>query len=155
LVIIINSASASASEIVAGALSDETYSRATLVGEQSYGKGSVQTITDYPGDGAQMKYTMAYYHLPNGSKVKDRHSMEELGRKDWGIAPNVEIILRSDEIKKMLDIQRDNDVLASASHDDTKTKLTRHDLEEILQSDRQLDVAILVARAKIIEAGLQ
>jgi hypothetical protein len=98
---------------------------------------------------------MAYYHLPNGSKVKDRHAMEKLGRKDWGIMPDVKIELRSDEIKKMLDIQRDNDVLASASHDDAKAKLTRHGLEEILQADRQLAVAILIARAKIIGSGLQ
>lgn len=154
LVVIINSASASASEIVAGALADKTYSRATLVGEQSYGKGSVQTITGYPGDGAQLKYTMAYYHLPDGSKVKDRHSMEKIGRKDWGIMPDVEISLRSDESRKMLDIQRDNDVLAAANHDDTKAKLTRHSLEEILQADRQLAVAILIARAKLIESGL-
>jgi len=154
LVIIINGASASASEIVAGALADKTYSRATLVGRQSYGKGSVQTITNYPGDGAQLKYTMSYYHLPDGSKVKSRYSMEKLGRKDWGIMPDVKIELRSDEIRKMSDIQRDNDVLASASHDDTKTKLTRHGLEEILQADRQLAVAILVAKAKIIGSGL-
>ena len=66
LVILINSASASAAEIVAGALADKAYCRATLVGQQSYGKGSVQTITGYPGGGAQLKYTMAYYHLPGG-----------------------------------------------------------------------------------------
>jgi carboxyl-terminal processing protease len=154
LVVIINSGSASASEIVAGALADKTYSRATLVGEQSYGKGSVQTITGYPGDGSQLKYTMAYYHLPDGSKVKSRYAMEKLGRKDWGIMPDVKIELRSDEIRKMGDVQRDNDVLASASHDDTKTKLARHGLEEILQADRQLAVAILVAKAKIIGSGL-
>jgi carboxyl-terminal processing protease len=162
LVVIINSASASASEIVAGALADKTYSRATLVGEQSYGKGSVQTITGYPGDGSQLKYTMAYYHLPDGSKVRDRYSMEKLGRKDWGIMPDVKIKLRSDEIRKMIDIQHDNDVLAapSASYearegDENKSKLTRHSLEEILQADRQLAVAVLVAEAKLIESGLQ
>ncbi len=155
LVILINSASASASEIVAGALADETYRRAVLVGQQSYGKGSVQTITGYPGGGAQLKYTMAYYHLPDGSKVKDRYAMEKLGRKDWGIMPNVLIELTGEEIKKMIDIQRDNDVLASASHDDSKSKLERHGLTETLQADPQLDVAILVAKAKLIESGLE
>ncbi|MBN1787317.1 MAG: S41 family peptidase [Sedimentisphaerales bacterium] len=152
LVVMINSSSASAAEIVAGALSDKTYSRATLVGEQSYGKGSVQTVTSYPGDGSQLKYTMAYYHLPDGSKVKSRYAMEKLGRTDWGIMPDVKIELRSDESKEMLDVQRDNEVLASAVHDDTKTKLARHGLEEILEADRQLAVAILVAKAKLIGA---
>jgi carboxyl-terminal processing protease len=155
LVILINSASASASEIVAGALADKTYSRATLVGQQSYGKGSVQTITVYPGGGAQLKYTMAYYHLPSGEKVKDHFAMEKLGKKDWGIMPNVKIEVRSDEIKKMMDIQRDNDVLASAEHDENKSKLTRHSLAEILQADCQLAAAVLVAKAKLVESGPQ
>lgn len=154
LVILINSASASASEIVAGALADKTYNRATLVGQQSYGKGSVQTVTGYPGGGAQLKYTMAYYHLPDGSKVKDRFVMEKADRKDWGIMPNVEVELNSDEIKKMIDIQRDNDVLASAEHHKNKPKLKRHSLEETLEADSQFAIAVLVAKAKLIETGL-
>ena len=155
LVILINSGSASASEIVAGALADKAFSRATLVGEQSYGKGSVQTITDYPGGGAQLKYTMAYYHLPSGQRVKDRWAMEKADRKDWGIMPNVKVELISDEIKKMLDFERDNDVLAAADHDQNKQKLKRHNLEETLGADCQLAVAILVVKAKLIESGIQ
>ncbi|MDD5134212.1 MAG: S41 family peptidase [Phycisphaerae bacterium] len=153
VVILINSGSASASEIVAGALADESYSRATLVGRQSYGKGSVQTVTGYPGQGAQLKYTMAYYHLPNGSRVKDRWAMEKVGRKDWGIMPNVKIELTSDELKKMFDNQRDNDVLAAANHNENKTKLIRHSLTETLESDTQLAVALLVAKTKLITSG--
>lgn len=155
VVILINSSSASASEIVAGALADKTYSRATLVGEQSYGKGSVQTVTGYPGEGAQLKYTMAYYHLPDGSRVKARYAEEKLGKKDWGIMPNVAIKLRSDEIKNVFDIQRDNDVLAAANHDDSKQKLERHDLKETVSADGQLAVAILIAKTKLIESGIQ
>ncbi len=150
LVILINSSSASASEIVSGALSDTSFSRATLVGEQSYGKGSVQTISDYPGNGAQLKYTMAYYHLPSGQRVNDRHSMQKQNRKDWGISPDVKIELVGDETKKMLEIERDNDVLAGANHDKNKSTLNRHTLEETLMSDYQLKTAILVARAKLI-----
>jgi C-terminal processing protease CtpA/Prc len=125
------------------------------VGEQSYGKGSVQTISDYPGGGAQLKFTMAYYHLPDGRKVRDRASAEKLGKKDWGIIPDVTVGLTSNEIKKLLDVQRDNDVLASANHDENKSKLTRHSLEETLQADPQLAVAILVAKAKLIESRLE
>ncbi|MGB8226151.1 MAG: S41 family peptidase [Sedimentisphaerales bacterium] len=154
VVILINGGSASASEIVAGALADKTYCRAILVGEQSYGKGSVQTVSDYPGSGAQLKFTMAYYHLPDGRKVKDRASAEKVGRKDWGIIPNVKVGLTSNEIKKLIDTQRDNDVLASANHDENKAKLTRHNLEETLQADPQLAVAVLVAKAKLIESRL-
>ena len=155
LVILINAGSASASEIVAGALADETFSRAVLVGQQSYGKGSVQTIIAYPGGGAQLKYTIAYYHLPSGQRVNDRHSMEKLGRKDWGVMPDVKIELISDEIKKTLDIERDNDVLAAANHNQSKQKLTRHNLAETLEADSQLAAAILVAKTKLIESGLK
>ena len=155
LVILINGGSASASEIVAGALADKTFLRATLVGEQSYGKGSVQTITEYPGGGAQLKYTMAYYHLPSGQRVNDRWAKEKAGKTDWGIMPNVKVELISDEIKKMLDYERDNDVLAAADHDQNKQTLKRHNLEETLDADSQLAVAILVAKAKLIESGIQ
>jgi len=153
LVILINSGSASASEIVSGALSDKTFARATLVGEQSYGKGSVQTISDYPGSGSQLKYTMAYYHLPSGQRVNDRWAMQKQNRKDWGVMPNIKFELVGDEIKKMLEIERDNDVLAAADHDENKTKIKRHDLQETLASDYQLEMAILVARAKLILSG--
>jgi carboxyl-terminal processing protease len=155
LVILINGGSASASEIVAGALADKAFNRATLVGEQSYGKGSVQTITEYPGGGAQLKYTMAYYHLPSGQRVNDRWAKEKAGKTDWGIMPNVKVELISGEIKKMIDYERDNDVLAAAGHDQNKEKIKRHNLEETLGADNQLAIAVLVAKAKLVEAGNQ
>lgn len=76
LVVLINKGSASASEIVAGALQDRR--RAALVGEKSFGKGSVQTIHELPGRRG-MKLTTALYFTPNG------HSVE------GGIAPDIEL----------------------------------------------------------------
>jgi carboxyl-terminal processing protease len=72
LVVLINRASASASEIVSGALQDKVHNRAVLVGERTHGKGSVQGITPYPGGSCQLKYTMAYYHLPSGQRARMR-----------------------------------------------------------------------------------
>jgi len=155
LVVLINSGSASASEIVAGALADEEYNRAVLVGERSHGKGSVQTITSYPQNGAQLKYTMANYFLPSGQKVESRETMEKLGREDWGIAPDVEVKLRSDELKKMLDVQRDNDVLVKADHDIDTVPLKKHTIEETLAVDVQLAIGVLVIKSKLIEAQVQ
>ena len=103
LVILINSGSASASEIVAGALADPVHERAILVGTRTHGKGSVQGITYAPGGGAQLKYTMAYYHLPSGQRVKSRDEVEKEGRKDWGVGPDVEVNLTSDELRQMLE----------------------------------------------------
>ena len=153
LVVLINSASASASEIVAGALQDAQHQRAVLVGERSYGKGSVQVVTPFTGGGSQLKYTVAYYHLPSDQPVKNRYQMERLGRKDWGIAPDVEVKMYSNEIRAMIDLQRDNDVLFRADHGQDGETPVRHSLELALQSDPQLAAALMVAQAELITQG--
>jgi len=152
LVILVNSSSASASEIVAGALSDKVHHRAILVGDRTHGKGSVQGITGWLGGGAQLKYTMAHYHLPSGQRVESREEVEKEGREDWGVAPNIEIKLRSDELKKMIEVQRQNDVLVKSDHDNANHDFTKHTIEETLADDPQLAVALLVVRSKLLEA---
>jgi carboxyl-terminal processing protease len=154
LVVLINQYSASASEIVAGALADKTHNRAILVGERTHGKGSVQGIANYPKYGAQLKYTMAYYHLPSGQRVESRDEMEKQGREDWGVGPDVEVELNSLELKTMSDIQRDNDVLFRAGHDEGGAPPQRHTAGETLAADPQLAVGLLVARTKLIESNL-
>lgn len=153
LVILINGSSASASEIVAGALQDPQYQRAVLVGERSYGKGSVQVVTPFTGGGSQLKYTVAYYHLPSDQQVKNRYQMERLGRKDWGIAPDVEVRMFSNEMLEMQTTQRDNDVLFRADHDHDGEPPIRHSLEATLKSDPQLAVALIVAQAGLVAEG--
>jgi carboxyl-terminal processing protease len=69
MVVLVNGGSASASEIVAGALKD--HKRAILVGEKTYGKGSVQTIMPLP-DGSGLKITTAKYFTPNGISIQDK-----------------------------------------------------------------------------------
>lgn len=73
IVVLINPFTASSSEILAGVLQDKKYKRAVLVGQKSYGKGSVQSITGQCGEGTQLKYTIAYYHLPSGQRVESRY----------------------------------------------------------------------------------
>jgi carboxyl-terminal processing protease len=77
LVVLINGGSASASEIVSGALQD--HHRAVLVGTRSFGKGSVQTVIPLPGNGA-MRLTTARYYTPSGRSIQA-----------LGIAPDVAV----------------------------------------------------------------
>ena len=153
VVILINERSASASEIVAGALQDEKYKRATLVGTRTYGKGSVQTMVPYSGGGSELKYTMAYYHLPSDQRVKNRYAMEKQGRKDWGIAPDVEVELTSAEQKTRFDMQWSNDILVKADHDMSARPVKRYSINETLEADPQLQTGLLVLQAKIIQSG--
>jgi carboxyl-terminal processing protease len=153
LVLLVNGSSASASEIVAGALSDEKYERATIVGSRSYGKGSVQTITDQSGYGSQLKYTMAYYYLPSGQPVKTRYILKKEDRTDWGIEPDVKIKHRDDEIVRMLEIQFSNDVLVKADHNDNAKPVKRYTIGETLDSDPQLSTGLLVLKTKVLKTG--
>jgi C-terminal processing protease CtpA/Prc len=153
LVVLINGASASASEIVAGALQDPKHQRAVLVGERSYGKGSVQVVTPFTGGDSQLKYTVAYYHLPSDQQVKNRYQMEKLGRKDWGIAPDVEVKVSSNELKNMLDLQRDNDVLLRGGSENGSAK--KHSLDETVLRDPQLSMALIVVQSQLLEQGTQ
>ena len=85
LIVLINYGSASASEIVAGALKD--HKRAILLGENSYGKGSVQSIIPLQNKGA-IRLTVAKYYLPSGKSISE-----------VGVAPDIQIDEESDDFK--------------------------------------------------------
>ena len=85
VIVLINYGSASASEIVAGALKD--HKRAILLGENSYGKGSVQSIIPLKNNGA-IRLTVAKYYLPSGKSISE-----------VGVSPDIEINEVSDDFK--------------------------------------------------------
>ena len=85
LIVLINYGSASASEIVAGALKD--HKRAILLGENSYGKGSVQSIIPLKNDGA-IRLTVAKYYLPSGKSISE-----------VGVSPDIEVSEESDDFR--------------------------------------------------------
>ena len=92
LIVLINYGSASAAEIVAGALQD--HKRAILIGESTYGKGSVQSIIPLKNDGA-IRLTVSKYYLPSGKSISD-----------VGVTPDIEVSENADDFK--LNTETDN-----------------------------------------------
>ena len=92
-VVLVNEGTASASEIVAGALQD--YGVAQLVGQKTFGKGSVQKLISLP-EGGQLKVTIARWYTPNGKNISEE-----------GITPAKEVTITSDDINSGRDPQLD------------------------------------------------
>jgi carboxyl-terminal processing protease len=91
VIVLINGGSASASEIVAGALQD--HKRATLVGTRSFGKGSVQTIIPLGSGNGALRLTTARYYTPSGKSIQAK-----------GIVPDIEVLQDvPDELKSRTD----------------------------------------------------
>lgn len=92
-VVLVNGSSASASEILAGALKE--YGEATIVGEKTFGKGSVQKLYDL-SDGAILKVTVAKWYTPNGNNINSN-----------GISPDKIVAYSDDDFQKGIDTQLD------------------------------------------------
>ena len=134
LIVLINSGSASASEIVAGALKD--HSRAIIVGTRSFGKGSVQSIIPLPGNGA-MRLTTARYYTPSGISIQAK-----------GIEPDIKVEAGLTETKKEANQNRREENLRGAldkkeleSNEQKNKKSDASPVEKLLQ-DNQISRAV-------------
>ncbi len=93
LVVLINGYSASSAEIVSGSL--QAHNRAIIIGERSFGKGSVQHLLPLTKHKAALKLTVAHYQLPNGRIIhRDAHAKSN---EPWGIIPDIEVPLGPEE----------------------------------------------------------
>lgn len=106
MVVLANEASASASEVVTGALTDN--GRALFVGTRTFGKGSVQQVKLLDNNQGALKITNAYYYLPKGRNIHRRE-----GSDTWGVDPseNCYVPMNTDQIRKMLQTRNESDVL--------------------------------------------
>ena len=121
-VVIVNRGSASASEIVAGCL--QAHEAAVILGERSFGKGSVQTVHEV-ADSAKLKCTTQYYRLPAGlTGVEDRLVDKHFSDVSWGVMPDLEITMNPDQIEQWMAPFRTD--FASAADDLTRRNFGRH-----------------------------
>ena len=137
MIVLINSGSASASEIVAGALKD--HSRAIIVGTRSFGKGSVQSIIPLAGNGA-MRLTTARYYTPSGISIQAK-----------GIEPDIIVEAGITNLKKEIPENRREENLRGAldkKKQDKKDSVVKPDLtpvEKLLQ-DNQISRSVDLIR---------
>jgi carboxyl-terminal processing protease len=119
IVVLVNKNSASASEIVAAALQD--HHRAVVIGERSFGKGSVQKVINLGGDPpTALKLTTDTYWRPSGKNIH-RHPDSKEG-DDWGVHPDAgfEITMKDDERLEYLKWKRNKDIIRAEKKGDEK-----------------------------------
>jgi carboxyl-terminal processing protease len=115
MAVLINKYSASASEIVAAALQD--HDRAVIIGERSYGKGSVQNIIKIEEGKSALKLTTASYWRPSGKNIHRFFDSKE--SDDWGVkpTPGYEVPMKADERFAYLQYRRNRDVIRGKEGD--------------------------------------
>jgi carboxyl-terminal processing protease len=107
VVVLVNQYSASASEIVSGALKDQK--RALIVGERTFGKGSVQMLFPLSDRAAMLKLTTSHYYLPSGRCIHREENSTE-----WGVDPDVTIEMTPEQMRAAIDARKEMDVLRDA-----------------------------------------
>ena len=135
MVVLVNRFSASASEIVSACLQD--HDRAVVVGERSWGKGSVQNVISLESGASALKLTTARYMRPSGKNI---HRFPDSKPDDeWGVHPNdgLEVKFSRQELRDYDQYRRDRDVLKEGDPPESDFK------------DRQLDKALEHLRSAI------
>jgi carboxyl-terminal processing protease len=143
LVVLVNGGSASASEIVAGALHD--HKRATLVGTRSFGKGSVQTIIPLGAGNGALALTTARYYTPSGRSIQAQ-----------GIAPDIEVKQDvPDDLKDRTDIKGEASMRGHLSADGAEQTGSQSYVPPDEKDDKALAAAFNVLRGVTVNADMR
>jgi carboxyl-terminal processing protease len=152
MAVLINRYSASASEIVAAALQD--HKRAVVVGERSYGKGSVQNIIQMENGASALKLTTASYWRPSGKNI---HRFPESKETDeWGVkpSPGFEVEMKDEERLEYLIYRSERDVVPGKPGTPRPQRLRpERDKEKKPFEDRVLQKALEYLRGEIKRLG--
>jgi carboxyl-terminal processing protease len=152
VVVLVNQGSASASEIVSGAV--KAQDAAVVLGDRSFGKGSVQTVHpcgDQRAD-AQLKLTTQYYVIPPGAgDPEPRLVHKRPGSKDWGVNPDLVVKMMPEQIEKALALRQAADVIEEWKP--AAEQKERPNVEDLLSSgiDPQLELAVLILKARALK----
>lgn len=143
LLVMVNGQSASASEVLSGALSD--HGRAVILGTRSFGKGSVQTVRPLESGAGVLKITEQYYYLPSGRLLHRRDDSTV-----WGVDPTSGyfVPVTTDETIEMLRARREQEII---EQNDDAEQVDLRDTQAVLDelSDPQLSAAIRVMQHRI------
>lgn len=155
VVVLINEGSASASEIVSGTLQHygETGDVNVMVlGQRSYGKGSVQKVFGLSDDAA-MKLTMQYYAIPDTAAPGYRIIHRKPGAHEWGITPNLAIEMLPKQTTESILLRRNADILPTEG--DAKSKAAHPDPQKLLSDGLDLQLETAVEILKVATLGQQ
>jgi carboxyl-terminal processing protease len=113
MVVLANESSASASEVVTGALTDNK--RAIMIGTRTFGKGSVQQVLMLDSGLGAIKMTNAYYYFPNGKNIHRRPNS-----KEWGVDPDegMYVPMTREEMLEMIKVRKEGDILRLGNKND-------------------------------------
>lgn len=149
VIVLVNENSASASEIVSGAI--QHYAEAgeidaLVLGQRSFGKGSVQNVYPLAGNEAYMKLTTQYYQLPSG-----RILHRKPGATEWGVEPDVHVDLLPEDITQMITIRQDADVIPLDENGLPLKELPPADPNRLLTEgiDFQLHTALVLMQTQV------
>jgi carboxyl-terminal processing protease len=145
LVVLVNQYSASASEIVSGALKD--WKRAMIVGERTFGKGSVQMLFPLKDRSAYLKLTTSHYYLPGGRCIH-----REENSTTWGVDPDVTVEMTPEQMRAAIDARQEMDILRDSGDDVAPS--TQPDKKSLLSVDPQLSAGLLLLRMELNGATL-
>jgi carboxyl-terminal processing protease len=141
MVVLVNRFSASASEIVSACLQD--HNRAVIMGERTWGKGSVQSVIELEDGKSALKLTTAAYFRPSGKNI--HHFPDAKDQDEWGVLPDkgFELKLNDEEMVELHKNRRDRDILRNGNADKAAAdKILPAAKKEKPFVDRQLQMAI-------------
>lgn len=150
VIVLVNQLSASASEILSGALKD--HKRALIVGERTFGKGSVQVLYPLANRQAYLKLTTSHYYLPSGKCIH-----REEGAKEWGVDPDIRVEMTPEQMRAAMETRQEYDIrrdAADASASESNGNGSGKKKRDLLASDAQLSAALLLMRLQLAGAQL-